>query len=159
MAIGVAVVETGTKRLCVRLLSGDVVYEGCASQTDNLRDLAQLRCEVATTVGCSEEELVFCSGGRSWTASRTPRSRSPPCATRSWGFCANSWGMCTANSQSILGQPADTADSCWLPLQTRATCCNMLPPNCGTIEPWCCVLEALQIASLGGPSGLTHLRA
>ena len=53
-----------SRRLCVRLLSGDVVYEGCVSQPpNNLRDLAQLRCEVAAAVGCSGEELVFCSGG------------------------------------------------------------------------------------------------
>jgi Domain of unknown function (DUF4116) len=47
-----------SKRLCVRLLSGDVVYEGCAP-----RSLTQLREEVAATMGCEwKDELVFCSG-------------------------------------------------------------------------------------------------
>jgi hypothetical protein len=47
-----------SKRLCVRLLSGDVVYEGCSPSS-----LAQLREEVAAAMGCEwKDELVFCSG-------------------------------------------------------------------------------------------------
>jgi hypothetical protein len=48
-----------SKRLRVRLLSGDVVYDGCAP-----RSLTQLREEVAAaTMGCEwKDELVFCSG-------------------------------------------------------------------------------------------------
>ena len=47
-----------SRRLCVRLLSGDVVYEGCAPGS-----LALLREDVAAAIGCEwKDELVFCSG-------------------------------------------------------------------------------------------------
>ena len=45
-------------RLCVRLLSGGTVYEG-----PRPRSLAELRDEVAASIGCkSKDEVVFCSG-------------------------------------------------------------------------------------------------
>ena len=47
-----------SKRLCVRLLSGAPVYEGLRPHS-----LAELRDEVAATMGCErKDELVFCSG-------------------------------------------------------------------------------------------------
>ena len=46
-----------SKWLCVRLLSGDVVYEGGAP-----RSLTQLRDEVAGTLFLECDELSFCSG-------------------------------------------------------------------------------------------------
>ena len=44
-------------RICVRLLSGDVVYEGLRPH-----GLAELQDEVAATLGCECDELSFCSG-------------------------------------------------------------------------------------------------
>ena len=45
-------------RLCVRLLSGATVYEGPRPHS-----LAELRDEVAATIGCErKDELFFCSG-------------------------------------------------------------------------------------------------
>ena len=44
-------------RLCVRLLSGATVYEGPRPHS-----LAELRDEVAATMGCKCDELSFCSG-------------------------------------------------------------------------------------------------
>ena len=46
-----------SKRLCVRLLSGATVYEGLRPHS-----LAELRDEVAATLGCKCDELSFCSG-------------------------------------------------------------------------------------------------
>ena len=44
-------------RLCVRLLSGATVYKGLRHHS-----LAELRDEVAATLGCQCDELSFCSG-------------------------------------------------------------------------------------------------
>ena len=46
-----------SQRLCVRLLSGATVYEGLRPHS-----LAELRDEVAATLGCKCDELSFCSG-------------------------------------------------------------------------------------------------
>ena len=46
-----------SKRLCVRLLSGDVVYEGLRPHS-----LEELQDEVAATMGCECDELSFCCG-------------------------------------------------------------------------------------------------
>ena len=46
-----------SRRLCVRLLSGAMVYEGPRPHS-----LAELRDEVAATMGCECDELSFCSG-------------------------------------------------------------------------------------------------
>jgi len=46
-----------SKRICVRLLSGTIVYEGPRPQS-----LAELRDEVAATMGCMRDELAFCDG-------------------------------------------------------------------------------------------------
>ena len=44
-------------RLCARLLSGAAVYEGLRPHS-----LAELRDEVAATLGCECDELFFCNG-------------------------------------------------------------------------------------------------
>ena len=46
-----------SRRLCVRLLSGATVYEGPCPHS-----LAELRDQVAATLGCKCDELSFCSG-------------------------------------------------------------------------------------------------
>jgi len=46
-----------SRRLCVQLLSGATVYEGPCPHS-----LAELRDQVAATLGCKCDELSFCSG-------------------------------------------------------------------------------------------------
>ena len=46
-----------SNRICVRMLSGTMVYEGPRPQS-----LAELRDEVAATMGCPRDELAFCDG-------------------------------------------------------------------------------------------------
>jgi len=46
-----------SERLCMRLLSGDLVYGGLRPCS-----LAKLRDDVAAVMGCSARERIFCSG-------------------------------------------------------------------------------------------------